>query len=806
MGLASALSTALTGLAASESMVDVAGNNVANANTVGFKQSSAVFTTQFLQTISAGTAPSGNQGGTDPEQVGLGTQVASITPDFSQGTIQNGGSPTDLAIQGNGFFIVQGSAGNTLYTRNGQFTLNSANQLVNTTGQILLGNGVNSNYQINGTTLEPLTIPIGGTSVAQATQNVFLQGDLSPTDAVATTPQIIDSQTLSDASVETPTNLTTGDLTAVPPPATSGSTAGASTTAGGLTADTYSYEVTFVNSAGQEGPPSSVVGPVTTTGTAGVDQSIQLSGLPSIPTGFTSMNVYRSDTADPGYKMVGSTTTSSFTDSLSDTQVAADPNLGAALNTNSLASGNYSYYVTFYNSTTGLESRPTQLIGPQSLSIDGRDIELSGIPSPSAGGDFNSVRIYRNTAANPSNFYLDTTLASGTSTYIDSTPDATIASNPQINLDGPGISSATLLTNLVQRSGSTYTQPFQNATQVNYTGSKGGITLTTQTLNVTNTTTVQDLIDFVDQASGIQPTSADSQDPLPGSPGGSVDTANSSIQFVSNNGDPNAVSIGLSALQVVSPSGTQAVNLNFNTTQQAVGTGASTSVVVYDSLGDPINVNINTVLESSSASGTVYRWFADSGNNQPATGNSIAVGTGEIKFDGQGNLVDVTQDQVSIDRSSSAALPLQFDLNFSAVSGLSVNSSTLAASRQDGSATGTLSTFTIDGSGLITGVFSNGVTRSLGQLQLAQFANDSGLEQQGQNLYAAGVDSGLPIVGTAGAQGTGTIVAGALEQSNADIGQNLINLITASTEYRSSAQVISTVQTLYETLLSLRTG
>ena len=107
----------------------------------------------------------------------LGTQVASITPDFSQGTIQTSSSPTDLAIQGNGFFIVQGSSGNTLYTRNGQFTLNSANQLVNTTGQLLLGNGVNSNYQISSTTLQPVTIPIGGTSVAQATQNVYLQGD-----------------------------------------------------------------------------------------------------------------------------------------------------------------------------------------------------------------------------------------------------------------------------------------------------------------------------------------------------------------------------------------------------------------------------------------------------------------------------------------------------------------------------------------------------------------------------------------------------------------------------------------------------
>ena len=85
-----------------------------------------------------------------------------------------------------------------------------------------------------------------------------------------------------------------------------------------------------------------------------------------------------------------------------------------------MAQGNYSYYVTYYNSVTGLESRPTQLISPTSLSLDGRDIELSNLPSPT-GTEFNSIRIYRNTAANPSNYYLDTTLPAGTSTYIDNT-------------------------------------------------------------------------------------------------------------------------------------------------------------------------------------------------------------------------------------------------------------------------------------------------------------------------------------------------------------------------------------------------
>ena len=88
MGLASALSTALTGLTAAETTIDVVGNNLANSSTVGFKASQAQFATQFLQTQSLGSVPVGNSGGTNPRQVGLGVQVASITPDFTQGTIQ----------------------------------------------------------------------------------------------------------------------------------------------------------------------------------------------------------------------------------------------------------------------------------------------------------------------------------------------------------------------------------------------------------------------------------------------------------------------------------------------------------------------------------------------------------------------------------------------------------------------------------------------------------------------------------------------------------------------------------------------
>ena len=120
MGLQSAMSTALTGLTAAETQVQVIGNNLANANAIAFKASNVEFATQFFQTLSLGGSPGEGDGGTNPRQVGLGTMVAAITPNFIQGTIDVSSNPTDLAIMGDGFFIVEHGAGEKLYTRNGK--------------------------------------------------------------------------------------------------------------------------------------------------------------------------------------------------------------------------------------------------------------------------------------------------------------------------------------------------------------------------------------------------------------------------------------------------------------------------------------------------------------------------------------------------------------------------------------------------------------------------------------------------------------------------------------------------------------
>ncbi|MEX2091766.1 MAG: flagellar hook-basal body complex protein, partial [Pirellulales bacterium] len=179
MGLQSALTTSLTGLQAAETVIDVVGNNVANSGTVGFKESDVLFANQFLRTQSIGSAPTASTGGTNPRQIGLGVKVAAINPDFTQGTIQISSNPLDVAIQGDGFLLVEGFQGEELYTRNGQLQTNSQNEVVTATGNRVLGYTINEDFEIieDITNPVPITIPLG-VLVAQATSTAFFTGNL----------------------------------------------------------------------------------------------------------------------------------------------------------------------------------------------------------------------------------------------------------------------------------------------------------------------------------------------------------------------------------------------------------------------------------------------------------------------------------------------------------------------------------------------------------------------------------------------------------------------------------------------------
>jgi flagellar hook protein FlgE len=161
MSLGSVLQTAVSGMLAATTSVRVASNNIANARTAGFKASRPVFATQPSSTIRLGSPPSAQSGGTNPAQVGIGVKLAGIATDFSQGSIVSPSNPLDLALEGDGFLIVEGSTGAPSYTRAGSLHVNAHGEVVTANGDRLLGFGVNEQFQIQEGQLQRLSVPFG---------------------------------------------------------------------------------------------------------------------------------------------------------------------------------------------------------------------------------------------------------------------------------------------------------------------------------------------------------------------------------------------------------------------------------------------------------------------------------------------------------------------------------------------------------------------------------------------------------------------------------------------------------------------
>jgi flagellar hook protein FlgE len=815
MGLTSALSTALTGMTAAESQIDVLGNNLANSQTVGFKASEVVFSTQFLQTMSIGALPTTDNGGRNPRQTGLGVQIAAINQNFRQGAIEISSSATDLAIQGEGFFQVSGAQEEKLYTRNGIFRLNSSNELVNSDGFRLLGFGVDDDFTIQPTQLVPLTIPVGTETIAKETSKVDLEGTLTPRGDIGNVSNVIQSAVLGNGRIPRPSS--TG-MSAVGsnPPATASVAFSTTQGAGGNHAEgsVYQYRFVYVDTNGKESNVSSTLSYTVPAGNGLADNTISLN-LPPASTQYNQVSVYRTAPGGSDFYLVGSGAAGT---TFQDTSAASS---STALNTNVLA-GNYSYLVTYYKNGEP-ESKPSPLVGPVSLA-NGRAF-LTGFPTPPvpAPGSglpaYDSIRIYRNVANDPNSFYLVDTIAP-TGTYTDNRTDADISNlslpgRQKVNLDGPSVDAATRLVDVTTRDGLNYSNPFKEG-ELSFRGRKGGRYLDEKTLQITSGTTVQELMDFFERSLGIINESGDPFNPIAstqntivgesGTLSPSAYINNGSIRVVSNAGTQNNVTIDLSAIRIKDSNGQISTpSIPFSTVQDGKGQSAVTDFLAYDSLGFPIKVRITAVLEARTDQSTIYRWFADSPDNLSSSGAGINVGTGILRFDGNGNYISSTNSSVVINRVGfPSEKPLLIDLNFSSLNGLATSTSSLAASRQDGSPPGVLNNYVIGEDGKIRGVFSNGISRDLGQLQIARFINPMGLEQRGRNMYAPSVNSGLPIQGAPSENGLGVITAGALELSNTDVGNDLVQLVLASTQYRSNARVITATQQLFEELLNLR--
>jgi flagellar hook protein FlgE len=191
------LFSGVSGLRAHQTMMDVVGNNIANVNTAGYKSGQAVFEDTLSQMLRASGAPQNGTGGTNPAQVGLGVHLAGIQTNFAQGASQMTGRSTDLAIQGDGFFVVR-EGGEDLFTRAGSFSFDANGTLVTPEGAVVRGWMADSSGNINTNgSLSDIALPLGTLFPPTATQNASIGGNL-PTDA-AVGDKIVTSIDMYDA-------------------------------------------------------------------------------------------------------------------------------------------------------------------------------------------------------------------------------------------------------------------------------------------------------------------------------------------------------------------------------------------------------------------------------------------------------------------------------------------------------------------------------------------------------------------------------------------------------------------------------
>jgi flagellar hook protein FlgE len=231
----------------------------------------------------------------------------------------------------------------------------------------------------------------------------------------------------------------------------------------------------------------------------------------------------------------------------------------------------------------------------------------------------------------------------------------------------------------------------------------------------------------------------------------------------------------------------------------------SAPVTIYDSLGAAHTVTLGF---TKTASG--WDWSATIPGADTGTTGAVSVGNGSIAFDGTGNLAaSTTNGNISITGLAIGASDMDIAFNFmdadgnSNISGRAIDSS-VSKILQDGVPSSMLASIAIDSAGVIKGTTAGGQSIIIAQLALASFPNEQGLQKYKGNTFVTFASSGEPSIGMAGTGGRGTIAGSSLEQSNVDMAQEFVNLISAQRAYQANSRVITTSDELYQDSLNMK--
>ncbi|HLJ55018.1 MAG TPA: flagellar hook-basal body complex protein [Chthonomonadaceae bacterium] len=720
-----AMFSGVSGLQAHQTKLDVIGNNIANVNTVGFKSGDVTFEDQLSQTIRNGSGPSASVGGLNPAQVGLGVSLGAINTNQTQGNLQATGKSSDLAIQGNGFFLVS-SGSNTFFTRDGSFDLDSDGVLVNSSNGVkLLGyvadakGTIDSSQQITADSV--LKIPVGTLTSVQQTTSATFQGNLDASASLQTTHV--------NVSGELDTSSAPGPMTGTIFDASGGA---------------HAVSITLSNPVHTPaaGPGVPVGATQRWDATVSIDNVAQpVQRLYAVPNGSGGNNFVFADNANPA-NSTGSTL------SVNVAGTAGAPNFPVAIDFSKLQA--QSAVTTSANGQAGASPVQSSLLNLEgSLNLDG------GAPV------VNKTTVF-DAAGSP--FTITTTLSNPTVPTPGANVPAGAAQQWQVKVD------------VADSAGNTFTA--YDSSVAGNQESAAYFVPGTGFVTADGSNPAQSLGSTIQLVGGALPAGA----------------FNQGRQVATN----FPLTIDLSGLGVT------------KTASIADGqTGASpvsnASVVVYDSLGIKHNINLQFTRELVGAgappnASAQWNWTATENGNPVA--DSSTAGNSPLYFDNQGGLIDTSKQKIILS-SAGGAGPLPVAIDFGTLTQVS-GASSVAATSQDGFPVGTLQSYQISEEGLITGSFSNGQSRTLGQVATAGFSNASGLEKVGQNLFQEGSNSGLAQVGLPSVNGRGKISTGFVEMSNVDLSTEFTNLIVTQRGFEANTKIVTAVDELLQAVINLK--
>lgn len=847
----------VSGLQAHQVAMDVEGNNISNVNTTGFKYSRADFGTMFSQTVKIATAPTDGRGGSNPLQIGLGVSVSSTTRIHSQGSVQTTDKNTDVAINGDGFFMVSDDGGLTNYlTRSGDFKLDAYGNFVNNAGFVVQGWNINWDTQSIDSSRTPQNIFIdpgmhipaaqstevaikanlnSGLNIGTASRPLYSldsvhgfnqktgetkdENDTGTTqfyttskNSVEVTEKGVDAGSLFNANGQG-LNLRDGQGIWV-----SYADAKYSTNQLGFNAfDPNLHQnqtAAFWGNGNQKTRLDIVInGVVIQNDTIGsIDEAIAYINTFTAPTDAREGTGVRAvKNADGSGIDFVNDNADGTTDNMKNINLVVNANNTAGeawTATWNAATNTFNQYTLIQQNNASLWTATGGQAGTQNNLTGGRSAQIITAhkyiyssspqtlpPMYNPDGGFNYIP---GTNAQPPTWNGTNAATIGSQNYYNAVMNGSL-----LNTNIRTFHTTEDLRELLQRDA-------RYGVDYDGSGKFAAADVNENVKVVVNSSGAFSLTNVNKTSNSPTLTAPGGQGPLnfgPHNMNFNITAYTDERGTVSTNDAFTKIFKGLDGSF---PAGNQVKQ-----SELLKLSAFSAGLEIYDSLGSKHTLEVQFVKQSTTQDGgnewqMIIRVPEPAEINTTGEGpNNIIVGT--ARFNNDGSLSNYNPRTINFSPNNGAAPNQQIKLSFGTSGSndglVSSNSaSTLTGQATDGYTSGNLKpdAIRVDDKGNILGEFTNGKTFAVAKIAMASVANNSGLEEIGGNLFKVTANSGAIVVGEAGTGGRGEMKTSALEMSNVDLSRSLTELIIIQRGYQANSKTISTSDQMLQTLIQLK--